>query len=52
MARDPQRIPDFLHELGLKWLKYSDLRFGQFVKNLSRDEQTGEFPGYLELGGR
>ena len=43
--RDPGRIPPFLTMFGEVWKhpRYSDQRFGQFIKNLSRDPHTGEF---------
>lgn len=45
VPRNPGRIPPFLAMFGTVWghPRYSDQRFGQFVKNLSRDPRTGEF---------
>ena len=43
--RDPGRIKPFLETFAAVWShpNYSDQRFGQFIKNLSRDPHTGEF---------
>lgn len=51
--RDPNRIPQILHLLGLYWDKYPDLRLGQIICNLTPEnyrktvvvqEASGCFP--------
>jgi hypothetical protein len=37
--RDPRRIRKFLYKLGDFWEEYPDLRFGQLVMNLSRENE-------------
>lgn len=32
--RDPNRIPEFCNKLAEIWMKYPDLRFGQFMLNV------------------
>lgn len=37
MARDPNRIPQFMRMFEALWKQYPDMRFGQLFMDLSRE---------------
>ena len=41
--RDKERIVPMLWELGKVWSDYPDMRLGQLIANLTRDDSAGGF---------
>ena len=41
--RDPNRIDEYLKELGKIWHKYPDLRFSQMILNVLHEEFRGYY---------